>query len=82
MPAITSASPAYFSVDGVPKQRGGYEVVAGKQASTVLVGIRPAGRDGWVKGCELRPLADYTDGASGFADLAAFIAHLKSTIFI
>ena len=75
MPNIQVLNNAVFTINGVPKQRGAYEIVVRGE----LVGIRMAGRDGWVKGCELQNPANYNGGT--LPDVNALLTFLQSTIF-
>lgn len=75
MPVIQPLNANVFTINGVPKQRGAYEVVV----SGNEVGIRMVGRDGYVKGCELQPIANYNSGT--LPTVAALLTFLQSTIF-
>jgi len=76
MPTIQYLSEHAFLINGTPKQRGKYEVVViGNE-----VGIRMVGRDGWVKGCELQPVANYNSGI--FPTVSAFISFVQNIMFL
>ena len=75
MTTIAPIDIATFSINGVPKQRGKYEVVRNGE----LIGIRMVGRDGWVKGCELQPVSNYNGNT--FPDADSFLVFLRDTIF-
>ncbi|MCS7028625.1 MAG: hypothetical protein RMJ44_12430 [Cytophagales bacterium] len=75
MTTIQPINSVIFSINGVPKQRGKYEIVRVGE----LVGIRMVGRDGWVKGCELQPVSKYNGGA--YPNANAFISFLQDVIF-
>lgn len=74
MPNIQAVNAQVFSVDGVPKQRGRYEVVVDGE----LVGIRLIGRNSYIKGCELQRFSNY----NGLPSVNDVINFLKQTIFL
>ena len=79
MPQFAPATDAYFFIDGIPKQRGRYEIIR----TGNFVGIRMGQRDGWVKGCNLQPFQNYTDALNNPASSPeTLLTYLRGFIFI
>lgn len=82
MAKIEAGTLQYFLINGIPKQRGEYEIVSDVLGTDELVGIRMVGRDGWVDGCELQSVTNYTDYTdTSIPTLAAFFVYVSPFMF-
>ena len=79
MTRIYSGNNAFFYINGIPKQRGAYEIVRVGER----VGIRMGRRDGWIEGCDLQPFSVYTDANGNPAtSVQQLLTYLSGFIFI
>jgi hypothetical protein len=79
MATITAGNDSFFLVDGVPKQRGEYEILT--DTSLGLLGIYHVGIKGqYLVNCELKPFSEYNSGT--FGSLAALVTHLQGILFL
>jgi hypothetical protein len=82
MAKIEAGNAQYFLINGIPKQRGAYEVVTDTVGGIELVGIRLEGRESWVEDCQLKPVTEYTDGSNNsIPTLAAFYSYITPFFF-
>lgn len=82
MAKIESGNSQFFLINGLPKQRGEYELVTDTDGATELLGIRMVGRDGWVIDCELQPVTNYTDNTNAsIPTLSAFFNYVTPFMF-
>lgn len=79
MTRIYSGGNSFFYIDGIPKQRGAYEIIR----TGNLIGIRMGRRDGWLKGCELQPFSVYGNiNGVPAANPEQLLTYLSGFIFI
>jgi hypothetical protein len=82
MAKIEAGNNQFFLINGIPKQRGEYEIVTDVAGGVELVGIRMVGRDGWVEGCQLKPVTAYTDSTNTpIPTLNAFFSYVTPFFF-
>ncbi|MCS7028624.1 MAG: hypothetical protein NZ519_07660 [Bacteroidia bacterium] len=82
MAKIEAGNDQYFFINGIPKQRGAYELVHDVVEGIDYIGIRMVGRDGWVEGCQLQPVSNYTDNNdTPFANLNSFFVYVSAFMF-
>ena len=82
MAKIEAGNLQFFLINSIPKQRGEYEIVTDLAGATELLGIRMVGRDGWVEGCELQEVSNYTDNANTpIPSLNAFFSYVTPFFF-
>lgn len=80
MTVIAPLNSECFTVNGIPKQRGQYELVT--DASVSLVGIRPVGQNAWVDGCNMQPVQAYCDHTNmPFSSVAALLSYVQGFMF-
>ena len=82
MAKIEAGNSQFFLINGIPKQRGEYEIVTDVEGGVELLGIRMVGRDGWVEGCQLKPVTAYRDSANTpIPTLNAFFSYVTPFFF-